>query len=282
MKSLRKVGNLNYKSATTHEMDHQEIFLIPVEKIDLEDSSNIRDSYDLSGLEELAKSIEENGLLEPIGIDGKINPNGKYTLIFGFRRTLAISKFTNIKMVRAITVLPKSDKNVVQLLENIQREDLTDYEIAKSLYAIKKNTQSTIDELAKRINKSVDWVKKKMVHANILNDIESISEPEQLDTIKNLTTQQISSISKLEKEDKLLAIEEIKNGKARVKDIRSLSDALKVDKKIQKKKKPSILKEKNSSRLKLLKSTLKKLYLDRKNIEKEIAKIESQLKKLNR
>ncbi|MCG9873753.1 MAG: ParB/RepB/Spo0J family partition protein [Leptospiraceae bacterium] len=274
MKSLRKVGE-SFSSATSHNQDFQEVLLVPIEDIDLDVSKNIRDSYDLEGLKELAKSIETHGLLEPIGIEKNLGKNGKYPLVFGFRRALAISKFTNIKIVRAITVLSSSNKEIIQLLENIQREDLSDYELAKSLYQIKKASSFTIEELARNIDKSIDWVKKKMVHANILNDIEDISSPNQLNTLKNLTTQQIASISKLAKNEKIHAIEEIGKGKSKVKDIRNLSYKFKKEKVNSSKKRYDHFDSK--TRIKELKMQLKSLYSQRTKLNNEIAKYELEL-----
>lgn len=257
MKSLRKVGS-SALSAPSHDWENQEVIMVPVDKIDLDVSKNIRESYNMEGLEELAKSIDTHGLLEPIGIDKNIGKNGKYPLVFGFRRALAISKFTNIKMIRAITVLSTSNKEIIQLLENIQREDLTDYEIARSLYQLKKKSSYTIEELAKSIDKSIDWVKKKMVHANILNDIENISSLSQLNTIKNLSTQQISSISKLSKNEKLQAVEEISKGKSKVTEIRNLSKKIKNEKENLSTNKNKATATKN--RIRELKNHLKSLY----------------------
>ncbi|MCZ8345123.1 MAG: ParB/RepB/Spo0J family partition protein [Leptospiraceae bacterium] len=283
MAGLRKVGKTETESlgnsATSHFANVQQVLEIPVERIDLDPKKNIRDSYDQAGLAELARSIETDGLLEPVGISSAIGKNGKYQLIYGFRRALAIAKFTNLKIIRAITVDSTADLDVIQLLENIQREDLSDYEIAKSLSKIKKSTNANNEELATRLNKSVDWIKKKMVHSKILDEMEEDSTPEQLRTLRNLTTQAIAPISKLTREGKKEALDLAREGKATVANLREFSKRKKIgsSNSLADSKKTKPLSKAQIQRISEIKSRIAKLSADKIKIEKDIQKLEKEL-----
>ena len=85
-----------------------------------------RKNFDRAALEELAKSIEENGLLQPILV--REYGNGRYQIIAGERRFRA-SKIAGLSEIPAI-ILDKDDRKVaeISLIENIQREDLNPIE----------------------------------------------------------------------------------------------------------------------------------------------------------
>lgn len=284
MAKLRSLNENNF-AASTRSMDQsstsnfQEVLEIPIEDIDLDLKKNIRDSYNAEALQELAKSIEKHGLLEPVGVVKNIT--GKYKLIYGFRRALAITKFTKINTIRAITVQDSNNLSIIQLLENIQREDLTDYEIAKTLSGIKKAMDCNLETLAREIDKSLSWVKKKMAHGNFIEEMEEESEPDQLKTLRSLTSDQAASISKLSSQDKKSALNLIQAGKGTVANLRDFSK----DKKIEKATKKSNLKTAQSKplskaqiqRISEIKSKIAKLSADKIKIEKDIQKLEKEL-----
>lgn len=104
--------------------------------------------YDNS-LDELAKSIKESGLIQPItlrtiGID-------KYEIIAGERRFRAFKKL-GLKTIPAI-ILDKNEKESADLalIENIQREELSAIEEAKAIEHILKTHKMTQSKLAKRL-----------------------------------------------------------------------------------------------------------------------------------
>jgi ParB family transcriptional regulator, chromosome partitioning protein len=273
MAKLRKVADIP-KSLTSNFSEVTEVIEIPISDIDMDPRGNIRDQYDAGSLEELGRSIEKRGLLEPIGVERSTGAGGKWKLVYGFRRALAIAKFTNLPTVRAITVRSDADLPVIQLLENIQREDLTDYEIAKTLSNLKKSTGMNLEELSQEINKSLSWVKGKMAHANFLDEIEP-AVPEQLATLRNLTSQQVAPLNRLGTEEKKEAIRLVAEGKGTVRNLREFSKG---------KKSPSStaknLTKTQLARVKTLKSKLSALYAEKARIEKEVQKIEKEIEKI--
>lgn len=112
--------------------------------------------FDTDKLEELAVSIKENGVLQPI-IVRKSKLIG-YELLAGGRRFQA-SKIAGQATIPAI-VRTYSDKEMMTLsiLENLQRENLNPIEEAKSLLQLVDKLNMTHDQIAKALGKSRSYV----------------------------------------------------------------------------------------------------------------------------
>ncbi len=114
-----------------------------------------RKTFDEEKLKELAQSIEEHGVLQPIIVRQSING---YELIAGERR-LKASSLVGKETIPAIVVDFKDEQMMeVALLENVQREDLSAIEEAEAYDNIIKKLGYTQDELAKRIGKSRPYI----------------------------------------------------------------------------------------------------------------------------
>ena len=114
-----------------------------------------RKNFDQEKLNELALSIKEHGVLEPIIVTKSIKG---YNLVAGERRKKA-AEIAGLDTIPAI-VKDFSDKEMMEiaLLENVQREDLTSIEEAEAYYNIIKAFNMTQDELAKRVGKSRTYI----------------------------------------------------------------------------------------------------------------------------
>ena len=123
-------------------------------KISLVDpkSDQPRKYFDKEALEELASSILENGLLQPILV--REYSNGRYQIIAGERRFRA-SKLAGLTEIPAI-ILDRDNKAAAQiaLIENIQREDLNPLEEAIAYRSLKEEYDMTQEELSEKIGKS--------------------------------------------------------------------------------------------------------------------------------
>ena len=143
-------------------------------KISLVDpkSDQPRKYFDKEALEELAESIRENGLLQPILV--REYGAGRYQIIAGERRFRA-SKLAELTEIPAI-VLDKSDKEVAQiaLIENLQREDLNPIEEAMAFKALKDEYDMTQEDLSFKIGKS---------RSAIANSIRLLDLPEEIVTM---------------------------------------------------------------------------------------------------
>ena len=115
-------------------------------------SDQPRKYFDKAALEELAASIRENGLLQPILV--REGSEGRYQIIAGERRFRA-SKLAELTEIPAI-ILDKDDKLAaeISLIENIQREDLNPIEEAMAYRALAEEYGMTQEELSARVGKS--------------------------------------------------------------------------------------------------------------------------------
>jgi len=110
-----------------------------------------RKSFNEEALQELADSIKNDGLLQPIVVTEDIDG---YVLIAGERRFRA-SKLAKMKTIRAIVL--NSDEHKMRqfaLIENIQREELNSVELAEAYNELLKLHEMTHEELSGMIHKS--------------------------------------------------------------------------------------------------------------------------------
>ena len=111
-----------------------------------------RTEFNEEELVELAETIEQQGLIQPITV---LNFNGRYQIVSGERRTRA-ARLAGWTTIDAYVHELLSDKKMAEwsLIENIQRVDLNAIEVAKSYEKLIENYGYTHDDLAKSVGKS--------------------------------------------------------------------------------------------------------------------------------
>ena len=111
-----------------------------------------RKHFDKEALEQLAASIAENGLLQPILV--REYGDGRYQIIAGERRFRA-SKLAGLTEIPAI-IMERDDKKVAEiaLIENVQREDLNPIEEALGYRALATEYDMTQEEISLKVGKS--------------------------------------------------------------------------------------------------------------------------------
>ena len=110
-----------------------------------------RKRFDQEALEELAASIKEYGLIQPIVVTKK---DGYYSIVAGERRWRA-SKLAGLTEIPAIIREDNEKVNSeISLIENIQREDLNPYEKALGIRSLMDRYGLTQEEVSKKIGKS--------------------------------------------------------------------------------------------------------------------------------
>jgi ParB family chromosome partitioning protein len=143
-----------FEKTIVDQTPENEIKMIPVDEI-RSNPYQPRIHFDQDALEELAESIKEHGVLEPIIVKKSIKG---YELVAGERRTKA-SRLAGKATIPAI-IKDFDDKSMMEiaLLENIQRENLTPIEEAKAYKNFMDKMDLTQEEVANKFKKSRSYV----------------------------------------------------------------------------------------------------------------------------
>ena len=154
-----------------------------------------RKTFDIESLNELAKSIREYGVVQPIIVKKSIKG---YELVAGERRTKA-AKIAGLKKIPAI-IKDFDDQEMMEiaLVENIQREDLNPIDEATSISNIIKLRGYTQEEFANKFGKSRTYV------TNILGLLKLPDEVKKLVEKRSLSMSHARVLSKIEDDDKVI------------------------------------------------------------------------------
>jgi ParB family chromosome partitioning protein len=126
----------------------------PLNEIDIDrivpNPSQPRLVFNEERLQELAVSIRENGILQPV----LVRPFGdQYQLIAGERRLSAAQRAGLLRIPAVVREIPDERILELALVENIQREQLNPMEEAQAYQHLMEETQQTQDQIAERLGK---------------------------------------------------------------------------------------------------------------------------------
>ena len=136
-----------------------------------------REIFDEKALKELAVSIKEHGVIQPIIVR---SVNGKYEIIAGERRYKASALAGMTKIPAIIRNLDDKESSKVALLENLQRKNLNPIEEARTYQKILEIDQMTQDELAKKKKKSQSAIANKLRLLALPDEIQDALLKEQI------------------------------------------------------------------------------------------------------
>lgn len=140
------------------ENDSMKVVSLPIHSI-FPNPAQPRKFFDTVSLEELTESIEEFGVLQPISVR---KVRGGYELVAGERRFRAAEN-AGLDTIPAIVLNVDEKKSaLLALLENLQREDLSFFEVAESYQNLIKNQGMTQEEIAKKLGKSQSNIANKL------------------------------------------------------------------------------------------------------------------------
>ncbi|MDA0739283.1 MAG: ParB/RepB/Spo0J family partition protein [Nitrospirae bacterium] len=155
----------------------QVVQLVPINQI-LPNQYQPRKRFPEEGLDSLAESIRQNGILQPILVRRK--GDGIFELIAGERRFRA-AKLANLSTVPVIIRNSKDDESaVLALVENIQRKDLNSMEEAKSYTQLIEEFGLTQEMVADRVGRERSSVANILRLVSLPNEIQLFIENEQL------------------------------------------------------------------------------------------------------
>jgi ParB family transcriptional regulator, chromosome partitioning protein len=130
-----------------------------------------REIFNETKLEELAKSIEKNGVIQPIAVRPKKNELGKYEIVAGERRWLAAQKAGLHEI--PVTVLDLSDLETLEvaIVENIQRDDLNPVEEARGYKRLFEEFKYDHESISKLMSKSRSHVSNTLRLLSLPSDV---------------------------------------------------------------------------------------------------------------
>lgn len=112
------------------------------------DPDQPRRQFDEEALQELAASIKEHGVLQPIVV---ISKGSAYEIVAGERRWRAAQIAGLEKIPALVRTLTNQHRLEIALIENLQREDLNPLETATAYYKLQQQFNLTLDEIGKRV-----------------------------------------------------------------------------------------------------------------------------------
>jgi len=203
----RGLGALIPRVDRSYEGKSNVIVELPLDKI-IPNKNQPRNKFNDQSLAELAESIKEFGVIQPIVVR-RVDGEEKYEIIIGERRYRAIRK-VGINTIPSIVVKDVDDRASLEmaLIENIHRDNLSPMEKAYTFRQLIDEFKITHEQLSKRVGKS---------RASITNSLRLLSLP--LEVQKLIDEEKISegharSILAIEEKEERVKIANfiVKNG----------------------------------------------------------------------
>ena len=222
LEQLFDLDNLNVNNVSDFEKNiyedtnHEEIVELNIDDL-RPNPYQPRTIFDEDALNELAESIKENGVFQPIIVKKSIKG---YDVIAGERR-LRASKIAGKKTIPAI-IRQISDEKMAEiaLLENLQRENLNALEEAKAYKSLIEKLNLTQEQLAKKVSKSRSHI------TNMLGLLRLPGEVQDMITTGKLTMGHARALSKLEDKDEIVKMANDINEKGlTVRDVEAQSES---------------------------------------------------------
>ncbi len=173
--------------------DGEEVTRLPIARIEPR-ADQPRESFDQEKLEELAQSIRDHGLIQPITV--RPLEDGYYQIIAGERRWRA-ARLAGLMEV-PVSVLEADDRETAELalIENLQREDLNPVEEARGYRSLMTAFGLTQEKVSERVGKS------RPVIANALRLLRLPEDVQELLADESLSLSQARAILELEDPEK--------------------------------------------------------------------------------
>lgn len=216
---LQTIEKQIYETAT-----NEEIFEVSLDEL-RPNPYQPRKVFNEEALNELALSIKEHGVFQPIIVKRSIKG---YEIIAGERRVRA-SKKAGLEKIPAI-VRSFTDEQMMEiaLLENLQRENLNVIEEAVAYKNMLEKLHLTQDELAKKVGKSRSYI------TNILGLLRLPNEVQQLVEENKITMGHARVLSKLEDDSQIRELtDKIINNNLPVREVEKLAEGADFERKIK-------------------------------------------------
>ncbi|EBD1720370.1 ParB/RepB/Spo0J family partition protein [Campylobacter coli] len=233
-------------------LDKNQVSLIEISKI-TPNPFQPRKTFDEAALNELANSIKEHGLIQPIIV---LKKNDSFILVAGERRLRATQILGKENILAFVSDSDESKLRELALIENIQRENLNPIELANSYKDLIEVYNITQENLAELIHKSRTQI------TNTLRLLNLDPKTQELIASGKISQGHAKVLVGLDKEDEKVLVDSILGQKLSVRDTERLVQ------KVKNKENTEDAEFENS--MQSLKQTLNKLGFASKNNKKEL------------
>ncbi|EAI1701951.1 TPA: ParB/RepB/Spo0J family partition protein [Campylobacter coli] len=233
-------------------LDKNQVSLIEISKI-TPNPFQPRKTFDEIALNELANSIKEHGLIQPIIV---LKKNDSFILVAGERRLRATQILGEENILAFVSDSDESKLRELALIENIQRENLNPIELANSYKDLIEVYNITQENLAELIHKSRTQI------TNTLRLLNLDSKTQELIASGKISQGHAKVLVGLDKEDEKVLVDSILGQKLSVRDTERLVQKVK--------NKENIEDEEFESSMQNLKQILNKIGFMCKNNKKEL------------
>jgi len=215
---MKKLLRIHDSSSISSGRNSRRIENIPVHMIK-PNPYQPRKNFSMQSLEELAQSIKQYGVIQPITV--RSCPQGGYEMIAGERRLRAV-RLAGLDYIPAMIVnVYEQDSAIMAMIENLQRENLHYLEEAKGYLSLIKDHGFTQEELAAKLGKSQSTIANKLRILRLSNEIKEVLIRE------NLTERHARALLKLPDDNlRMKAVRQVVENKMNVRDTEEVINSL--------------------------------------------------------
>jgi ParB/RepB/Spo0J family partition protein len=175
---------------------------LEIERIKVEEQ--VRKTFTEESIQELADSIKEVGLISPLTVKKIDGDNENFLLIAGERRLRALNLLGETKAQVIVRDIKDDQVELVQLIENLHREDVPPLELAEGYKLLQEKYGLSNVEVAKKIGKTEGHVRQILKILDISEDLQNL--------IRNgYEVSKALEISKLDKKTKKKVLKNVDN-----------------------------------------------------------------------
>ena len=215
---MRKILSIHGSNPREENSDSKRIENIPIHSIK-PNPYQPRKSFTIDSLEEMAQSIRQYGVIQPITVR-KVAQDG-YELITGERR-LRAAKLAGLDYIPAIIMNAyEQDSAIMAMIENLQRENLHYLEEAKGYANLILDHEFTQEELALKLGKNQSTIANKLRILKLSNEIKDVLIREKL------TERHARALLKLpDDESRMDAVRHVVDNKLNVRDTEEVVECI--------------------------------------------------------
>lgn len=215
---MKKLLRIHDSSSISSGRNSRRIENIPVHMIK-PNPYQPRKNFSMQSLEELAQSIKQYGVIQPITV--RSCPQGGYEMIAGERRLRAV-RLAGLDYIPAMIVnVYEQDSAIMAMIENLQRENLHYLEEAKGYLSLIKDHGFTQEEFAAKLGKSQSTIANKLRILRLSNEIKEVLIRE------NLTERHARALLKLPDDNlRMKAVRQVVENKMNVRDTEEVINSL--------------------------------------------------------